>query len=134
MFNEKSHAKGGDAVFAICNNNMLLFWYLKMWCLCGIEDTRSDASVRPAMCATYRVAKEYIFFFSFSINRYMSCTHSLTTSRLSFSTISPLFVSRFKRLRLCHLEFDKEAISDDFREILAELQGSLWTLLYLFLA
>ncbi len=34
-------------------------------------------------------------------------------SRLAFSTISPLFVDRFGRfLRLCHLEFYKEAISD----------------------
>ncbi len=35
--------------------------------------------------------------------------------RLTFSSISPLFVDRFGRsLWFCHLEFDKEAISNDF--------------------
>ena len=37
------------------------------------------------------------------------------TGRLTFSTISPLFVDRFKRsLRFGHLQFDQEAISRGF--------------------
>ncbi len=41
---------------------------------------------------------------------------SLTASRLALSPISPLFVDRFGRsLQFCHLEFDKEAISDVYR-------------------
>ncbi len=41
----------------------------------------------------------------------MSQTHSRTKE-----TISPLFVDQFGRyLRFCHLEFDKEAISDGCR-------------------
>ncbi len=40
----------------------------------------------------------------------MSQTHSLT-GRLAVSAISPLFVIRFLRsLRVCHLEYVKEAI------------------------
>ena len=43
----------------------------------------------------------------------MSKTHSAMTSRLAFSTISPLFVDRFGRfLRFCHIEFDKGGIFD----------------------
>ena len=35
--------------------------------------------------------------------------------RLAVSTISPLFVIRFRRsLQFCHLKVPKEAISDDF--------------------
>ncbi len=42
-----------------------------------------------------------------------SITHSLDV--LSLSSISSLFVYRFWTfLRFCHLEFDEEAISDDF--------------------
>ena len=38
------------------------------------------------------------------------------TSHLAFLTISPLFVDRFERSsRLCHVEFDKEAIYDYYR-------------------
>ena len=40
---------------------------------------------------------------------------NFTTSSLALSTISPLFVDRFGRsLQRCHLEYDKEAIFDDF--------------------
>ena len=44
----------------------------------------------------------------------MSQTHSLT-GRFAVSAISALFVIRLGRfLRFCHIEFDKEAISDVF--------------------
>ena len=43
-----------------------------------------------------------------------SLTSTLTTERLALSTKSPLFVDRFERyLPFFHLEFDKEAFSDD---------------------
>ncbi len=46
----------------------------------------------------------------------MSQTASLTTSRLAFQPIYPLFVDRFGRsLKNCRLGFDKEAISDGCR-------------------
>ncbi len=42
----------------------------------------------------------------------MSQTHSLMR-RLAVSVLSPLVVDRFGRyLRICHLEFNEEAISD----------------------
>ncbi len=38
-------------------------------------------------------------------------TDSLTQRSLTFSAIIPLFVDRFGRsVRICHLEFDKEAM------------------------
>ncbi len=49
---------------------------------------------------------------SLKLERCHSLTHSLTMSRLALSALSPLVVNRFGRsLRLCYLEFDKEAIS-----------------------
>ena len=56
----------------------------------------------------------------------MSQIHSLT-GRLSISSITPLFVARFKRsLRLCHLEFDKEASSNGCRR--TGIGGGFWIL------
>ncbi len=43
-------------------------------------------------------------------------SHTQTTERLSVSALPSLFVDRFGRsLRFCHLELDKEAISDGSR-------------------
>ena len=47
---------------------------------------------------------------------YINITDSLTHGTFDFSAIFPLFVDRFGRsLRVFHLEFDKEAISDNCR-------------------
>ena len=85
------------------------------------------------------------------LSNYIDFTHSLTrtpslTGRLAISDISPLFVDRSGRsLRVCHLEYVKEAISEccrsrktrvrwgvfKFKWIQsAKLLWSLWTLFY----
>ena len=47
------------------------------------------------------------------------------TGHLAFSSIYPLFVNRFGRsLRFCHMELDKEAISDGFMEFSSVLEGA----------
>ena len=53
----------------------------------------------------------------------MSQTHSLTKSRLALLTISPLFVDGYERsLRFCHIEFDKEAISDGIGGVVFDIK------------
>ncbi len=49
----------------------------------------------------------------------MNVTHSLTTLRLALSTIPPLFtLDPFGRYsRFCHIDFDKEVISDYYGSV-----------------
>ncbi len=53
------------------------------------------------------------FYFSLLSDGCQRLTQSLAYKRLSFSSIYPLFVNRFRRsLRFRHLEFDNEIISE----------------------
>ncbi len=54
----------------------------------------------------------------------MKLNKILLTERLALSAVFPLFVNLFGRsLRICHLEFDEEAISDVSWHISIFLEG-----------
>ncbi len=86
--------------------------------MCFIADKKTS-SKRIPQCGVWMYEYLLVWLFrseaSLYLDRCHRLTNSSTSSRLALSTISPLLLIDLDVLRVCPLEFDKEAISDGFR-------------------